>query len=116
MKAYIVGVKNNFYKTVIFAKNRNQARYLAQSTDTCEYADYINIEAIRLPQADKLYRKGMFELEWADQKTRLFLVKNCGFHCEFVDDDECKNCLAKQYCDIYKENDYDVLRSTKSGD
>ncbi|MCH5303538.1 MAG: hypothetical protein J1E41_01625 [Ruminococcus sp.] len=102
MKAWLVGIKDEFLKTVVFAENRNKAKSLAKSTEACDGAKYIDIEARRLPIADSQY-KGRTEMEWDNPKDRLFLVKNCDFCCEFAELSECDKCSAKKYCSFYQE-------------
>lgn len=33
----------------------------------------------------------------------LALVKDCGFYCEYIDIDECENCLAREFCSEWEE-------------
>lgn len=101
MKAWIVGKKEEFGSTVVFAETRGKARALALHTDCCEDADFCDIEVRRLPKADKLYKEGKKEMDWYDDKDRIFLVKECGFTCEYVELYHCDVCPAKEYCDTY---------------
>ena len=105
MKAYQVSIKDQFYSTVVFAESRGKARALALSTDCCEDANFTDIEVRRLPIADSQYR-GRREMDWENQKDRLFLVKNCGWHCDrdYIHYAEpCEDCIAKKYCEFYEE-------------
>ena len=102
MKAWIVKEKGEFCSAVVFAENRNRAKSIAQTTDACEDVEYINIEARRLPEADSQYN-GRSEMDWNDPDDRLFLVKNCGFRCEYIEPYDCSKCSAKEYCEMYQD-------------
>lgn len=104
MKSWKVSPKNEYYSTVIFAETCGKARYLAQSTDACEYTDFIDIEVWRLPRADCLYKDGKVEADWYDSNDRLILVRDCNFRCDEVESEhECKRCPAIEHCDAYSE-------------
>ena len=102
MKAWLVRVKDEFYATVVFAETRGKARSLALETDCCEDARFCDIEASRMPQADKYYKEGKKELDWKNQADRIALVKECGFFCDY-DYEDCAVCHAKEYCDRYQD-------------
>ncbi len=97
-KAWLV--RGDFFATVVFAENRNKAKQIAMSTVACEDVPYINIEACRLPIADSQYKEGKDEMDWNDPDDRIFLVKNCDFHCEYIKPYECSKCSAKDYCSM----------------
>ena len=105
MKAWLVREKDEFCAEIIFAETRSKAKVLALSTDTCEDANYIYIEAHRMPQADKYYEEGKWHLDWNNPKDRLILVKECCFICDrdIFDLEECKFCSAKEYCYLYND-------------
>lgn len=104
MKAFLVYDKGSLeeYCTVVFAETRNQARYIALSTETCDGGEYSDIVAHRLPIADSQYKKGKTEMDWEDPKDRTFLVRHCGFKCAEPEFDDCKNCSSKEYCGEYE--------------
>ncbi len=106
MKAWLVREKDEFCAEVVFAETRGKARALALSTDCCENAAFKDIEAHRMPQADKHYKDGKWHLDWFDPSDRLVLVKECGFYCDFdaFDLGECEICSAKEYCNQYKDH------------
>lgn len=106
MKAWIVKEKDEFSATVVFAETRGKARSLARYTDACEDADFCDIEVRREPSMDKYYKEGKTEIDWDNPKDRIALVKECGFHCDYyyVDWDDCEDCPAKEYCDVYKDH------------
>lgn len=99
MKAWLVREKDEFCATVVFAETRGKARALALYTETCEYADFINIEVRRMKEADKYYKPGKTELCWFNAEDRIAMVKDCGFTCdadahcaeECADCPDCKN-------------------------
>lgn len=105
MKAWLVRVKDEFCATVVFAETRGKARSLALHTDTCEDANFTDIEVNRKPQMDKYYTENKKEMEWEDPQDRIALVKDCGFVCDYDyrDWEDCENCSAKEYCDSYAE-------------
>lgn len=103
MKAWFVGIKDNFEATVVFAETRGKARNLARYTDACEGADFCDIEVRRLPKADKYYKEGKTEMEWDNAEDRRALVEEFGFSCEYADLVNCETCSAKDCCENYKE-------------
>ena len=104
MKAWIVGLKNDFYSTVVFAETRGKARSIALDTETCEDADFCDIEVKRYAKADVLYKDGKEEIDWYNDEDRIFLVKECGWGCgDFIVIEFCEHCPAKEYCGQYNE-------------
>lgn len=101
MKAWLVRKKDRLYATIVFAETRGKAKSLAMWTDCCFNAEFFDIEVYRQPQMDKYYIDGKKEMDWCDPKDRIALVKDCGFSCEYDQENECDDCLAKSYCDIY---------------
>lgn len=87
------------YSTVVFAKNRGEAKKLALRTDACEDAEFIKIRAMREPHLDQYYH-GNYEMDWNDAGDRIALVRFAGFSCSYeIDDPECEDCPAKQWCE-----------------
>jgi hypothetical protein len=109
MKAWLVREKDEFCAEVVFAETRSKAKVLALSTDCCEDAKFIDIEATRMPQADKYYKEGKKRLDWENPQDRIVLVKECSFHCDYdvFDIEECEICSAKEYCDFYQDRRYE---------
>ena len=105
MKAWLVREKDEFAATVVFAETRGKARVLAQSTECCEDAAFVNIEVRRMKEADKYYTEGKKELDWLNGADRIALVKDCGFVCdmEYYMPGDCKICSAAEWCDRYKD-------------
>ncbi len=105
MKAWLVRVKYEFCAEVVFAETRGKARVLAQSTDICEDAHFLDIEVHRMPNLDKYYKNGKWHFEWENPKDRLILVKEGGFICsdEAFEMEDCPTCSAKHYCDRYTD-------------
>jgi hypothetical protein len=106
-KAWIVRENGEPYAAVVFAETRGKARALAQSTDACDYVDFVNIEVHRIKDADKYYKPGKRELDWDNADDRIALVKDCGFVCdhEYWDMDDCAVCPAKDFCDKFFESE-----------
>lgn len=104
MKAYHVrdSASDDNCSTIVFAENLTQAKLIAQSTDACEDARYIDIRVKRVPEADGLY-KGNSEVDWYDDETRIVLVRDFGWAC-WEPSFECDNCPAKQYCHWHEED------------
>ena len=105
MKAWLVREKDRFGATVVFAETRGKARALARQTETCEDADFCDVEVNRRPQMDKYYREGKKEMDWYNSKDRIALVKDCGFVCDrdYWEREDCDTCPAKEYCDTYQD-------------
>lgn len=106
MKAYHVHDSTSYEdcSTIVFAEDATKAKLIAQSTDTCEDARYIDIRVRRLPEADKLY-KDKSEIDWYDDETRIVLVRDFEWAC-FEPSWECDNCQAKQYCHWHEEEQH----------
>lgn len=104
MKAWLVREKEEFCATVVFAETRGKAKSEALKTDCCGDAAFCDIEASRIPQADKYYKNGKRELEWSNPEDRLALVKECDFTCDYDTYalGECDICSAKEFCYQYK--------------
>ena len=105
MKAWLVREKDEFCATIVFAETRGKARALAMHTETCEDAEFVNIEVSRKPQMDKYYKEGKREMDWFNSKDRIALVKDCGFVCDrdYWEREDCDTCPAKEYCDQYAD-------------
>ena len=107
MKAYMVeDLKSETGGcTVVFAETRGKAHKLAQSTNCCEDADWIDIRTIRLPAMDKMYKPGKIEMDWSDPEDRIALVKD-GWSCnhEYLDRGrDCPVCPAAEWCWDYQD-------------
>ena len=106
VKAWLIRQKGEFCAEVVFAETRGKARALATHADICDYADFIDVEAHRLPKADKYYKEGKWHLDWEVAKDRIALVKDCGFVCDpdYLEWEDCESCSAKDYCDRYHDH------------
>lgn len=82
--------------TVVFAKNRQQAKKIAFDSDALEYADFISVRVHRFPEMDKHYR-GKSEIDWYNDQDRSALVA-LGWECTEPDYYECKRCPAREGC------------------
>lgn len=108
-KAYCVTSKWRDDATVVFAESSGKAKATAMSTEACEDVDFVNIQVQRLPNMDKYYKPGKTEMDWNNPEERIALVKDAGFHCEYIELTECEQCPAREYCDEWEayveEND-----------
>ncbi|MDE7406459.1 MAG: hypothetical protein K2M89_06275 [Clostridiales bacterium] len=104
MKAWLVRRKDEGTATVVFAETRGKAKQVAMwYSDGFEDVGFCDIEATRLPEIDKYYKKGKIEMDWDNPQDRIVLVDKCGFRCEYVDLDLCDKCSAREYCGAYEE-------------
>lgn len=105
MKAWLVREKDEQCCSVVFAETRGKARALARRTDACEDADFCNIEVHRMPEADKCYKDGKWEMDWDNPEDRLVLVRDCGFTCDYdaFGLGYCEECRAREFCDQYQD-------------
>lgn len=109
MKAYRVYDKDGVcdYTIIVFAENRNQARYIALHSEAFEWYDcltYIDLIAKRIPALDKYYR-GLDEMDWDNTEDRIAMVKEANFSCSdeyALDECGCEYCPAKQWCERYE--------------
>lgn len=107
MKAWFVQDKRERYGAeIVFAETRGKAMSLALHTPCCDEAEFTNIEARRMPHADKYYKEGKWHLDWENSKDRVVLVKECGFVCDYdyLEWEDCEICSAKKYCDRYQDH------------
>lgn len=105
MKAWVVREKYKFYSAVVFAETSGKAKSIASGIDGFEHADFCHLEVRRVPRMDKYYKNGKIELDWSNQQDRIALVKYCGFYCERVEIEECKNCQAREFCSNWEESE-----------
>lgn len=117
LKAYVVEDKDYYkpFATVVFAKDRNEARLLGMRTDACEDLEYLEIRATRRKELDGSYR-GRWEMDWNDPQDRVDLVRLGNFSCSDEMDWEglCPDCPAKEWCDKYEEY-IDEMRGCEDG-
>lgn len=106
MKAWLVRDKyESCSAAVVFAETRGQAKAAAKSTDACEDSDFCDIEARRLPQIDKYYKDGKWEMDWNNYEDRIALVTVAGFVCDpdYWVSDDCAECPAMEFCSQAQE-------------
>lgn len=103
MKAWLVREKDEFGATVVFAESAGKAKSIALTTDCCEDANFCDIEVRRVSQMDKYFKKGKTEMDWFNPNDRIALVRDCGFGCFEVKQENCNICPAKEYCDYYND-------------
>ena len=103
MKAWTVSPLCEFFGIVFFAETRGKAKSLAMQNDIFGDYHFTKLEARRLSVADKMYNNRS-EMDWDNQDDRSFLIKECGWHCEYPEFEDCLNCKANEYCDIYNDS------------
>lgn len=92
--------------TVVFADTRGKAHVLALRTDCCENAEWNDVRVTRLPEMDKMWKPGKWEMNWYDSEDRIALVKECGWSCceDYLDRErDCPVCPAAEWCDSYQD-------------
>lgn len=100
--AYYVRDPQEFSGLVTFANSPKEAISIALTHEMFDCACEEDLESRRFTKGDNLY-KGQDFLDLDDPKTKVFLVKECGFHCEYVEPEWCENCEAKDVCEDYQE-------------
>ena len=109
MKAWTVTDNNGDYGTsIVFAETRGKARsYALQWIDTFEDCKWTDLKVKRFPEYDQYY-DGRTEVNfWLDDEHRVRLVRDFGWSCFEVFKHLCEDCPAKQWCEQYKEGQYD---------
>lgn len=103
MKAWLVREYGEFCATVVFAETRGKAKSAALHTVTCEGANFMDIEVLRLKEADKYHKPGKKELDWLNAADRIAMVKDCRFTCDPDSRcwEKCADCPAKEFCDYF---------------
>ena len=103
MKAWMVRERNGFNCVVAFAPTRGKAK--SEALWFLDDVDFLHLEATRFPLADSKYNDSgeSYCLDWLNPDDRLFLVNDCGLHCEEIWLGECKTCVAKEYCSLYQD-------------
>ena len=97
-KAWIVSNRFYEYVAVVFAETRGKARELALCTGYFEDCRFIDISAVRLPEADHLCPEKGFELDWDIPEHREMLYK-IGYRCLDSALKNCIDCPCKDYCE-----------------
>lgn len=94
----------NPYAIIVFAETRNKAIVNALGEPEFEGAEYIDLRAVRYPDADEMYQENKDRLDICRPEDELFLVKH-GWQCteEMYDPHYCKACAGKDICDYRKE-------------
>lgn len=104
MKAWQVEEPYEGNATIVFAKTINKAKYLAVQYDEFlqEYG-YAEVRAIRRPELDKYAGDKPHTMNFSSDEDRLIMVRDAGFRCIDPDYDDCKKCIAKDYCGEYQD-------------
>ena len=103
MKAWLVEDVNEEHGTIVFAKTRNKATYLATQYDEgLQDYRYNEVRATRVPQADKYAGDKPYVLDFDIDEDRLIMVRDADFRCYEPEYEDCEKCVAKDYCEVYK--------------
>ena len=110
MKAY--NVYSNYideYTVIIFAESAGKAKSFALNhTDEFNRWDgneFTDLRARRRKEVDDCYRGHQYMDFWENDQDRYDLATKLGWHCdeEYIDEDECKECVARDVCVGYKD-------------
>ena len=91
---------------IVFADTRGKARMYLKELDTFDNYRYIDINPRRKKALDYLDHENGYVMDWNKEEERIAMVKDIGFYCSFPDKKECNECCAKEWCDVYKEENY----------
>lgn len=106
MKAYKIFDNNDYiYSLVVFAETPSKAKTIALYRDGFEDSEYTDLRARRIESLDKYYKQGKDYLDWYIDEDKLALVKDAGFSCYDPYPDECKSCIAREYCEYMQEQE-----------
>lgn len=104
MKAWLVEDVDEEHGTIVFAKTRNKAKYLAvQYDEGLQDYGYDEVRAIRMPQLDKYADHNPYVMDFDIDEDRLIMVRDAGFRCIEPEYEDCEKCVAKDYCEVYKD-------------
>ncbi len=104
MKAWYVEDVNEEYASIVFAKTRNKAKYLAvQYDEGLQDYGYVEVRAIRMPQLDKYAGDSPYVMDFDIDEDRLIMVRDAGFRCIEPEYEDCEKCVAKDYCEVYED-------------
>ena len=104
MKAWCVEDIYEEHVTMVFAKTRNKAKYLATQYDKgLQDYRYNEVRATRVPQADKYAGDKPYVLDFDIDEDRLIMVRDAGLRCIEPEYKVCEKCVAKYYCEVYED-------------
>lgn len=101
MKAYVVGVGDNFNDTIVFALSPSKAKAKVFNFYNEEGYSFIELRAKREPRADKRYLPGKDTLDFNDVNDRKFMYDELGYRCEYCEESFCSLCYCRDYCEDY---------------
>lgn len=105
MKAWLVEDVDEEHGTIVFAKTRNKAKYLAvQYDEGLQDYCYNEVRATRMPQLDKYAGDKPYVMDFDIDEDRLIMVRDAGFRCLEPEYEDCEKCVAKDYCEVYKDH------------
>ena len=101
MKAWICDTDYSEGSSIVFADTRNEAKKLAQSTQACEDAEWIDIRCVRCKEIDGMEDCEPKDNPWLNNDIKLILVKERDWACIEPIGENCDKCCAKQYCHYF---------------
>ena len=91
---------------VVFADTRGKAKSYFMALETFDAYRYCELRPYRQKKLDHLHRPNGYVMDWCKDEDRLPMVRDAGFSCIDVDREDCKECCARKWCEVYKEENY----------
>ena len=91
---------------VVFADTRGKAKSYFKNLETFDDYRFCELRPYRLKKLDYLNHPDGYVMKWYKDEDRIAMVKDISFYCAFPDKEECKECCARKWCDVYKEENY----------
>ena len=88
---------------VVFADTRGKAKSYFMKQDTVGYFNFCIIKPHRIKKLDYLDKPNGYVMNWHKDEDKLPMVRDGGFNCREVYREDCKECCANKWCDVYKE-------------
>ena len=101
-KAWICHNEESCIAEVVFADTRGKAKSYFKNLETFDYYTYCELRPRRKNSLDYLDKPEGYVMNWNNQEDRIALVKELGWYCEDPTIEECKKCLAKEYCEEWE--------------
>ena len=104
-KAWICS--NNYGATeIVFADTKRRAKSYLKFTDSFEDYRHIDIYPERAKVLDYLNHNEGYIMDWHKDEDRIALIKHIYSGCLPPIEEDCELCCAKEWCDVYKEENY----------
>ena len=91
---------------VVFADTRGKAKSYFKAMDTFDNYRFCELRPRRLKKLDYLNHPDGYVMDLNKDEDRIAMVKDISFYCAFPGKEECNECCAKKWCDVYKEENY----------